>query len=632
MNNAWTTIALRAPCARQQKARPLLELFSGYARLRRSFQSTIQVPSTICPELKLSRGVWEWQGSRRHVQGRSSFSTTATDNASKLRPPPPAKFDPNAARKKKEREALAGLEQERSKSPSVSLGPAPTVASYTEGVIPEEEEGGPITWRDYDPEGGMPLPQGELPQSEIDTVFDSKGVEADTGNYILSLLNWRRQSGALIDNGIDFPKGSGVSREQALRALQYIRNLDPDYDEQAAGERWAEEESQRLQEEIQARARSLGLYKQEKEPEYYEGEELNQGTPEGREATGTSVLRTHREEREAVHKAEEAEREAQALRDELASQHSQRGPLELLGGVQPTLALTTLGSNSIAIGAGPRSAWLSTITTERQPWVKYYEEKSQQIKNDLLPNLSLLRRLGPAFLLLTTTLYLSLYLSENYTPPPTSARLWPDTAPAVATLTTITALLTLTFLLSRFPPFWPVLNKYLTIVPALPQPLSILGYTLRHNTLAHLAVNTAVLWVFGLTLHQDVGRGTFLAILFASAATGGFTSLAAHVLRKQWNSYAFGVSAAALGVVMAACTLRPQGMLEVRGVGEVPFAAWILAVGLAGMDLVALRFGLRVGVDHWGHLGGMGMGVLAGGYVRWRYYRGDTGTDGEGGN
>ncbi|TKA58247.1 hypothetical protein B0A55_12358 [Friedmanniomyces simplex] len=356
------------------------------------------------------------------------------------------------------------------------------------------------------------------------------------------------------------------------------------------------------------------------DPEYYEGEEADQGTAEGRERSGESVLRTHREEREAEWEQEKAERQAKQEREETAALHSTRGPLALSGGVQPSAALATRGTSGTTIGSSLRSAWLAPV--ERKPWVKYYEEQANLIKDNILPNLSVLDRLAPSLLIALATVALCLYLSQNYTPPPKSARLWPDTPPAVATLTTITAVLALAFVASRMPPLWRFFNKYCTIVPALPHSASMLGYMFRHATISHLLVNIAALWAFGLTLHEDVGRGTFLAIFFASGALGGFASLTNKVLRKQWASYAYGVSAAVLGVVAATCALRPQGTLQV-GSWELPFASWVLLVFLAGADVVAAVRGWRTGVDHWGHLGGMATGLAAGLYVRRRATRGE---------
>ncbi|TKA60185.1 hypothetical protein B0A55_11527, partial [Friedmanniomyces simplex] len=354
--------------------------------------------------------------------------------------------------------------QGRSSVDASKLEPAQAVVSHTEGLASGEEKEGAVTWRDYDPEGGMPLPDGELSQLEVNSIFGNEGVDIDNGNYILSVMHWRRMSGALVDSGLDFPRRSGVTKEQALQALQHVRSLDPGFDEQAAGQRWAEEETVRLQGEIQQRAIDVGIYKMD--PEYYEGEEADQGTAEGRERSGESVLRTHREEREAEWEQEKAERQAKQEREETAALHSTRGPLALSGGVQPSAALATRGTSGTTIGSSLRSAWLAPV--ERKPWVKYYEEQANLIKDNILPNLSVLDRLAPSLLIALATVALCLYLSQNYTPPPKSARLWPDTPPAVATLTTITAVLALAFVASRMPPLWRFFNKYCTIVPALP--------------------------------------------------------------------------------------------------------------------------------------------------------------------
>jgi rhomboid-like protein len=600
MENVWSTIASRAACAPGSRARPLLELFNGYARCQTRCKASLSQSwhaQRLATEVRRAQTRYS-----APAQGRL-FATTPTCWAARSKKPRrPASKPLNAV---KPTEAIA---------PASQVEPAPTVASHTEGLPPEEDGEGTITWRDYDPEGGMPLPGGELPQPEINAVFGGEQVEADAGNYILSVLQWRRLSGALIDSGLDFPKRSGVTREQALQGLQYVRSLDPGFDERAAGQRWAVEESLRLQEELQQRAISLGLYK--KDPEYYEGEEADQGTPEGRERTGESVLRTHREEREAQYDQEQAEAKAKAEREELAALHTQRGPLELSAGVQPSVDIAKIGSKGITIGAGPRSAWL-TAPVERKPWVKYYEEQANVLKDNVFPSLSIIQRLAPALLAVCGIVAFSLFLATNYTPPPTSARLWPDTAPAVSTMTAITILLGTTFLLSRLPPFWPFLNKYLTLVPAYPRAITPLTAILRHDTLYHLAINLAVIWSFGLTLHQDVGRGTFLALFMSCGAVGGFVSLTAHVLKREWAAYIFGASTSALGVAAATCTVRPQGTLEVRGLGwELPFAAWVMLAGFLGVEIVALRRGLQIGVDHWGHLGGLLSGVAGGLWVR----------------
>jgi len=463
----------------------------------------------------------------------------------------------------------------------------------------------------------MPLPNGERSQPEINGIFGTEDLDADTGNYVLSVMYWRRMSGALIDIGLDFPTDRGVSRQHALRGLEYVRSLDPGFDEQGAGGVWAEEEAERLRERLRERAVGLGLYKAEEgemqeDAREYE-EESDQGTEYGRARTGESQLQRIREENEAKWEAEQAVKTAEAAKKERFELHSTRGPLELSAGVQPSVALTTTSNGGIAISGGQTKAWLQPV--ERKPWVKYYEEQAMIIKDNVVPHLSTLRRLAPSLFLAVAVLAACLYVSNNYTPPPKSARMFPDVPPAVATLGAITAGLLATFILSRLPVFWRANSKYFALVPAYPYAVSLLGASWRHDTVSHLGMNLLTLWLFGLSLHEEVGRGTFLGIYIASGVVGGYASLAFNVLGKQWMSYIFGSSGCVLGVVGASCALRPNGTLRIFGY-DLPMAAWTFVGFFALAELVGLVRRRRTTIDHAGHLGGLASGVAAAMYLR----------------
>lgn len=540
------------------------------------------------------------------------FNTTAFWSARQRKPPPPREY--------KSREATQQTYAD------ANVEAPPRVASHTEGLDPVEEAE-QLSWRDYDPAGGMPLPGGELSQPTINAAFGTEGLDADTGNYILSVMHWRRLSGALIDQELTFPKESGVSREQAARGLGYLRQVMPEVDEEANGQQWVEEENQRLQQQLEDRAVKLKLYKAQESDTQEEEEALpppesNQGTPEGRQRNSESVLETTRKAKEAQWQAELEQKRLADEKAELAALHSRRGPLELSAGVQPDTAMILYGPGGISISAPKSSVWLQPV--ERKPWVKYYEERAQIIRDNSVPQLSLARRIIPSFLVLLAVLWLAAFLSENYTPPPKAARVWPDTPPSVATLLALTATLGVFFIANRIPPLWRTYSKFFTLVPAYPYSISILGATFRHDTLAHLATNTASLWLMGLLLHEDVGRGTFLAIFLASGAMGGFTSLTYLVLKKNWNAYVFGCSGAVLGVVSAVCTLRPTGKINIFG-WEVPIAAWVYLALWGGLEVVAALKVPRLGVDHAGHVGG-----LVGGFACAMWLRLKARRDGEG--
>jgi rhomboid-like protein len=141
-------------------------------------------------------------------------------------------------------------------------------------------------------------------------------------------------------------------------------------------------------------------------------------------------------------------------------------------------------------------------------------------------------------------------------------------------------------------------------VAAYPRALSIIGANFRHDTVRHLAPNLVCLWLFGLTLHDDVGRGTFLAIYMGAGVFGGYSSLAYSVLRKDFYAYIYGSSQAVLGVFAAACMLKPNRKMQILGY-EIPVAVWVfLTLFTAGEAYAAVR-GLNTTINHAGHVAGL---------------------------
>ncbi|KAM3418482.1 hypothetical protein BST61_g4463 [Cercospora zeina] len=612
MSNVWTSVASSLP-RRQTRASPLLQLFNGYAKSQ-SIRSFAQW-SFACHGYRQAPG-----SNVASHSNKAAFSTTpcvAKKGIAKAsgRTPPST-------------QAKANKTKGADNSAAARLQPAPTVASHTEG-LPPQSEGNQLTWRDYDPEGGMPLPGGDLLEPQINAIFGDKDMDVDTGNYILNVMHWRRQSGALIDVGLKFSGEIKVTREQALKALEYVRSQLPDVDEVGNGAEWAKEEEERLRQELQARAVKLRLLKPSEEDateeDYQDIEESQQGTEAGRQKTGYSVLQATRKANETEYEIFKREQEEARKQAELNAVAAQRGPLELLGGVQPGLfgtgnafqaarkgpfGITIRPPSPQAFLERPRQQAFLERPREKPAYIKYYEEKAMIIKENVVPQMSTIARLGPSFLVLLLVLAGCWYLHQNYTPPPTPARLWPDTPPAVATLWGVTGLLVATFFLGRLPPLWRTYNKYMASSPSYPYALSLIGACFRHDQFWHLASNVITLWLFGLFLHEEVGRGTFLAIYLASGVTGIFTSLVYHVLRKQWMVYVIGASSSVMGVTAAICTLKPTGSIEVFGY-KIPVYAWMY-LALIGVTETAAAFrALKTTMDHAGHVGGMISGGAA---------------------
>lgn len=166
MNNVWTSIACQAPGAvRQVRAKPLLHLFNGHARSMRvqcSPTSWTVRSEAVHPALKFSFSTSSWLRAKNTATVRPGG--TASAEASLSKSPFPAKNATTQSTFSTPESASDGL-------PSSTLQPAQAVGSYTEGVVESNDEEGQLTWRDYDPEGGMPLPDGEVPPEQARAIF-----------------------------------------------------------------------------------------------------------------------------------------------------------------------------------------------------------------------------------------------------------------------------------------------------------------------------------------------------------------------------------------------------------------------------------------------------------------------------
>lgn len=356
-----------------------------------------------------------------------------------------------------------------------------------------------LTWQDYDPEGGLPLSSGDVSQTKITEVFGS-GVGAQAGNWILRLMNYRRQSGSLIDLGIDFPEETQVSKEMAFKALGYLRDIQPDFNENEAGAAWADMEAQKLEAEYIERAEGVGLYQkteqeaEKKAPDVY---------------GDSSVLVAVRKAGEARYKAEqkekeslEKEREERSMREyglkpkEQATADNSKSEVDTPSEQgQPTQEHEDTTQRDVVLQGPTQKAWLQPV--ERKPWVKYYEEQAMLVKENIVPQMSYIRRVGPSALVALAVLGICAYLHENYVPPSRSARIFPDLPPSLATIGAIVAANLVIALAFRMPPLWRTMNKWFISVPALPVPTGVLTSMFTHQSFAHLTVNMVLLWAFG---------------------------------------------------------------------------------------------------------------------------------------
>ncbi len=125
-------------------------------------------------------------------------------------------------------------------------------------------------------------------------------------------------------------------------------------------------------------------------------------------------------------------------------------------------------------------------------------------------------------------------------------------------------------------------------------------------------------------VHDDIGRGNFLAIYFSSGVLASFISLGSFVLRNQFYTSSLGASGAIAGVLAAWCTInseyvdpfRPETTTLLTVVHSKyfsfiflppgflpPLSSSILLSVLIAVELAGISRGWRR-LDHWAHLGG----------------------------
>ncbi|KAA6410930.1 MAG: hypothetical protein FRX48_05240 [Lasallia pustulata] len=378
-------------------------------------------------------------------------------------------------------------------------------------------------------------------------------VDRKTGNKLLQVLQAQRIAGTL-DEEITAP---GVSEPMIANALNWLRANHP-VDEDAA-----------IMARLEAEDQPAGLEK---------GKPYNpQQAPEGSILSGRSVLESIKAQRKKD-EAEAAEKQAES---------------------PPGTPTSTTGIHIV-----PRR-------TQPAPWVQKYREKATLSTTAEPPQLSHWQRLWPSTLVTLAIVALSVLLAQNYTPPKRSARLFPDLPPAAATLLALVNMNFVVFLLWRVPPAWPALNRYFMMIPGAPRGFSMIGAVFSHKGLWHLVTNMGILWFFGAKLHDDIGRGSFLAVYFASGALSSYFSLTANVLARHLVTSSIGASGAVLGVIAAWLSYHSDAKFSLIFLPAdllPPFSSNFLLFFLILFEVVGISMRFRHS-DHLGHLGGLLSGI-----------------------
>jgi len=274
--------------------------------------------------------------------------------------------------------------------------------------------------------------------------------------------------------------------------------------------------------------------------------------------------------------------------------------------------------------ANARPGELQTIE-ERQPLAvspRMEEWRKKAVLSDMKepPQMPVSKRLVPSTIFVALLVAGFAAYAHFYQPP--EWRLWPDYSPATATVGALILLNLAGFALWKLPPAWPMMNRYFMLVSATPKPFSILGAMFSHQAAGHLLLNMLFIWFVGIRLHEEVGRGDFLATYVASGSIGFLATLYSLVLRNQLHLTTLGASGAFYGVATAYFWLHRFDGFKILGLPPDP------ATGIQGLGFIGLMLALNLTaifsknahrIDVVSHLMGIAVGLAAGALLEKRH-------------
>ncbi|EXJ92300.1 hypothetical protein A1O3_00850 [Capronia epimyces CBS 606.96] len=455
---------------------------------------------------------------------------------------------------------------------------------------------------DKKPEKGLRFQKGELNSKEIVAIFGPKPPPVSFANRLLRVLHGRRHDGTL-----DLPLPDDVQSELHKYpyafddGLHWLRQVYP-LDEDAAILARIEREEHALERdnpaELIQRGQDLGLYKGPQSGHYHAKLSDKEG-----DVFGVSELDRIRAENEAAAQREEEELQAQ-IDKRMAQVQTER---------------------SQALAERPEQG-LEKADEFRPPntfekWVLKAQNRAQSkltLDSPEITQRNLVRRLVPSFLLVSLLCGASYLYSQYWTRPKQSDRFFPDISLSFATIGTLVALNLAVFAAWRVPPMWTSLNKYFIITPALPYAFSMLGSLFSHQKFTHLLANMLTLVLFGLPLHEEVGRGTFVAIYLCSGLIGSFASLARHAVQRNWLTSSLGASGCTYGVVAANLYLHTDSTFSIMFLPPDLAEKFSFTGGTALAALTVYNLVRALGpvkrIDYVDHLGGIAVGIVA---ARW---------------
>ncbi|KAI9845767.1 MAG: hypothetical protein M1838_001554 [Thelocarpon superellum] len=374
-------------------------------------------------------------------------------------------------------------------------------------TIPRRDDS-PLLPENYHADEGLSFRTRALSQAEIDQVFGRR-IDPGRANRLLRVLHGRRIAGTVGD-ALPLSESTPPTEQLVDQGLAWLRQNYP-VDETTAYE-------QRMEREVRQ--------KTESRPDQGGGFTLYQPQMgiNSRNVYGESGL--------------------DAIREHYNRQRTEK----------PMLYPEELKGRTGTLQTAARTGQLQQPTRAEKN--QAYVERAQITKDPRPPVMSMVQRLLPSALFTGAVLLFSIYLADQYTPPPGSGRLWPDLPPAAATIFGLVIANTAIFVGWRIPMCWRFLNRHFLNVPGYPFSTSMLGSVFSHQAPWHLVFNMTVLWIVGTRLHDQIGRGKFLAVYLSSGVFGSFASLAGNSMLGRFAVSSLGASGAISGVFAAWCCLN----------------------------------------------------------------------------
>ena len=385
-------------------------------------------------------------------------------------------------------------------------------------------------------EKGLAFQEGDLSREELDLVFGPVKPPPNTANRLLRILHGRRNDGTLdLKLPLDIQamlKRYPYAFDSALYWLRVNHQLDEDaaimarIDREEQGEEYSPSE-------LEQRAQDVGLYAPQS------GNYQAKLSKKEGDVFGQSEIDRIRERNIAAAAQEEEKLQMQIdkIMHELQEKQEEKNK---------ALALRPETGLESAQEIRPPNSFDRWVLKNKNAATSELNLDSPEVGG-----MSVAQRILPSAVLVALFCLGCYFCAQYWVPPKRSERWFPDASLSFATVTTIFAVNVFVFTAWRLPPMWPMLNKYFITTPAYPRALSMIGNVFSHQTPLHLLANMAALFVFGLSLHEDVGRGVFVGMYLASGAMGSLASLSMFALRRNLVTSSLGASGSVWGITAA---------------------------------------------------------------------------------